>query len=40
MQFQVNPVTVGSRSQIPAFDQVQWAILESNGTISFIQKAS
>ena len=26
--------------QIAAFDQVQWAILESNGTISFIQKAS
>jgi uncharacterized membrane protein YcaP (DUF421 family) len=26
--------------QIPTFDQVQWAILESNGTISFIQKAS
>jgi len=26
--------------QIGAFDQVQWAILESNGTISFIQKAS
>ena len=26
--------------QIPTFDQVQWAILESNGTISFIQKTS
>jgi uncharacterized membrane protein YcaP (DUF421 family) len=26
--------------QIAAFDQVQWAILESNGTISFIQKPS
>ncbi len=26
--------------QIAAIDQVQWAILESNGTISFIQKAS
>ena len=26
--------------EIAAFDQVQWAILESNGTISFIQKAS
>ncbi len=26
--------------QIPTFDQVQWAILESNGTISLIQKAS
>ena len=26
--------------QIPTFDQVQWAILESNGTISFIEKAS
>src|SRR5205814_9197229 len=26
--------------QIAAFDQVQWAILESNGTISFIPKAS
>ena len=26
--------------QIATFDQVQWAILESNGTISFIQKAS
>ena len=26
--------------EIAAFDQVQWAILESNGTISFIQKPS
>jgi uncharacterized membrane protein YcaP (DUF421 family) len=26
--------------QIATFDQVQWAILESNGTISFIQKPS
>jgi uncharacterized membrane protein YcaP (DUF421 family) len=26
--------------QITTFDQVQWAILESNGTISFIQKPS
>jgi len=26
--------------QIPTFDQVQWAILESNGTISFIEKSS
>jgi uncharacterized membrane protein YcaP (DUF421 family) len=26
--------------QIAAFDEVKWAILESNGTISFIKKAS
>jgi uncharacterized membrane protein YcaP (DUF421 family) len=26
--------------QISAFDEVKWAILESNGTISFIKKAS
>jgi uncharacterized membrane protein YcaP (DUF421 family) len=26
--------------EIAAFDQVQWAILESNGSISFIQKTS
>jgi uncharacterized membrane protein YcaP (DUF421 family) len=26
--------------EIATFDQVQWAILESNGTISFIQKSS
>ena len=26
--------------QIATFDEVQWAILESNGTISFIKKAS
>jgi uncharacterized membrane protein YcaP (DUF421 family) len=26
--------------QIATFDEVRWAIMESNGTISFIKKAS
>ena len=26
--------------QIATFDEVRWAILESNGTISFVKKAS
>ena len=37
----VDDVAEEMRSQeIATFDQVQWAILESNGTISFIQKSS
>jgi uncharacterized membrane protein YcaP (DUF421 family) len=26
--------------QIASFDEVQWAILETNGSISFVQKPS